>query len=251
MHKSLLCGLMALTLIACGDSGDGSGDETTTTGSSTDDTTTTASATGDGDGDASTGDGDASTGDGDGDGSTGDGDGDGSTGDGDATGDGDGDGDGDGGMVDFSLTSPDFVEGGIIPSLHHIQGGNVSPELVWEGAPSGTMSFGVFFHDETISYDHSAIWDIPSSATGLPQDVDHDPMPADVPGATQCRHWNGGWGYGGPGSSSNDYRFTLYALDVATLPNVTQDTDRSDVKTELDAHAIETVTLGGQTEGPP
>ena len=54
------------------------------------------------------------------------------------------DGDGD---VDFTLTSTDFEMGGIIPTLHHFQGGNVSPALAWVGAPEGTLSFGVYFHD--------------------------------------------------------------------------------------------------------
>jgi phosphatidylethanolamine-binding protein (PEBP) family uncharacterized protein len=76
-------------------------------------------------------------------------------------------------------------------------------------------------------------------------------MPADVPGAVQCRNWANSWGYGGPGSQSNTYEFTLYALDVATLPNVTQMSDRTAVKAELESHAIETVTLSGQTAGPP
>ena len=247
MRKSLIGGVIVLSLIACGGSsgdgdGDGDGDASTTM------METTGAEAGDGDGDTSSGDGDTSSGDGDtsgdGDGDTTSGDGDTSSGDGDTAGDGDGD-------VDFALTSPDFVMDGTIPSLHHIQGGNVSPALDWVGAPAGTMSFGVFFEDLTISFDHSAIWDIPADATGLPQDVDHDPMPADVPGAVQCRNWAMQWGYGGPGSDSNSYQFTLYALDVATLPDVDQNTNRSQVKAALEAHAIETVTLSGQTAGPP
>ena len=85
---------LTFTLAACGDDGDDTGlDETSSSG----DAESTAEATGDGDGDSTgtstTGDGDGdttmTTGDGDGDSTTGDGDGDSTTGDGDGDGDGD------------------------------------------------------------------------------------------------------------------------------------------------------------------
>ena len=255
MQKSLLCGLMALTLVACGDSDGETSDDSSTTSTVTGETSETIT-TGDGDGDdnteVSTGDGDGDSATGDGDTATGDGDGDGdsATGDGDsATGDGDGDG-------DFAMTSTDFMMDGVIPTLHHSSGGNVSPALDWVGAPAGTMSFGIFLHDldyqpQGFPYHHSAIWNIPSDVNGLPQGVDETAMPANVPGAVQCENWFDGLGYGGPGSNSNTYEFTLYALDVADLSNVDQNSSMGQVKTELEAHAIEWVTLSGQTEGPP
>ncbi len=155
------------------------------------------------------------------------------------------------GMVEFEMSSPAFEEGGLFPGTMHINGGNVHPQLDWVGAPVDTMSFGVFFHDETINFEHSAIWNIPADATGLPEDVDQDPMPANVPGAVQCRNWTNQFGYGGPGSPANFYVFTLYALDTADLSGeIDQDSSRVEVNAALQAHALAEVTLSGQSNGP-
>lgn len=152
--------------------------------------------------------------------------------------------------VAFTLTSPAFEEGGGIPGMHHVSGGNVSPQLDWVGAPAGTLAFAVFFHDITIDFEHSAIWDIPGDATGLPEDVEEVAMPADVPGATQCRSWAGNFGYGGPGSAANFYQFTLYAIDVATLDEIDQNSSLVEVHAALEAHSLGTATLTGQSTGP-
>ncbi len=154
------------------------------------------------------------------------------------------------GMVEFSLSSPAFEDGGGMPGIHHISGGNVSPQLDWVGAPAGTMSYAVFFHDVTIDFEHSAIWNIPADATGLPEDVEETAMPASVPGALQCRNWTGGFGYGGPGSMSNFYQFTLYAIDVATIDEIDEDSMLPAVQAAFEAHSLGTATLQGQSTGP-
>jgi phosphatidylethanolamine-binding protein (PEBP) family uncharacterized protein len=53
-----------------------------------------------------------------------------------------------------------------------------------------------------------------------------------------------GPGYFGPcGTTSNPYEFTLYALDVATLPGVTSASARAAVQTAIDAAKIESVSI--------
>jgi hypothetical protein len=107
----------------------------------------------------------------------------------------------DSGPVAFTLTSPEYVEGGVIP-IEHVcvaQGGlNTSPALDWVGAPAGTLSFAVFFTDATTNFRHAAIYDIPVIDTGLPADVEHAAMPTDVPGASQPHAYGGmPFGYAG------------------------------------------------------
>ena len=154
--------------------------------------------------------------------------------------------------VEFALFSDAFAEGEGIPGIHHVQGGNESPPLNWEGAPAGTMSYAIFFHDMTINFRHSAIWNISADLTELPQDVDQVALPPDVPGAVQCRSWIDEFGYGGPGSQANFYTFTLYAIDVETIPEAEIDEDSSlaAVQAAFEAHAIATTTLTGQSTGP-
>lgn len=154
--------------------------------------------------------------------------------------------------VAFALFSDAFVEGGGIPGIHHVDGGNQSPPLRWEGAPAGTMSYAIFFHDMTLDFEHSAIWNISSELTELPQDVDHDAMPADVDGALQCRAWTNEFGYGGPGSPANFYTFTLYAIDIAEIPDteIDQDSELVDVRDAFEARSLGSTTLTGQSTGP-
>jgi Raf kinase inhibitor-like YbhB/YbcL family protein len=153
--------------------------------------------------------------------------------------------------VEFTLTSTEFTEGEGIPHSAHVDGGNQSPALDWVGAPAGTMSFAVFFHDLDFDFNHSAIWNISADLTGLPHDVDHDAMPADVPGALQCASWHGEFGYGGPGSESNHYEFILYALDVETIPETEIDSGSNlgEVFTAFEAHSLGTATLSGYSTG--
>lgn len=157
------------------------------------------------------------------------------------------------GTVAFELTSPAFADGEEFPQNMHISCGNVHPQLDWVGAPAGTMSFGVFFYDEVFmgGYEHSGIWNIPADATGLPEGIEAVAMPPSVPGAVQCRHWNGGFGYGGPGSFDNMYTFTVYALDVADLSDeIDENSSRVEVREVLQAHAIDEAVLGGVTMMP-
>jgi Raf kinase inhibitor-like YbhB/YbcL family protein len=154
----------------------------------------------------------------------------------------------------FTLTSPAYAEGGVIPLTHvcTAQGGmNASPPLAWSGAPAGTLSFAIFFTDATTAFRHSAIYDIPSTLSALPADVDRSAMPADVPGARQPRGYPGTPGYAGPcPGSMHRYRFTLYALDVANLPGLTASSSLAAVESAMMAHSLGTATLTG-THTPP
>jgi Raf kinase inhibitor-like YbhB/YbcL family protein len=159
--------------------------------------------------------------------------------------------------VAFEITSPEFEDGGGLPHTAHIDGGNMSPAFDWVGAPGGTMSFALYMHDLDFTggnpdgFPHWAIWNIPSDATGLPADIDHDPMPADVPGAVQCQNWTQmEYGYGGPGSPANHYEFVLFALDVADLTEVDQDSSLVEVWDALQMHTIATTAIVGQSTGP-
>jgi len=244
-----------VVVTACGgDDSDGGGDTAAATGSTSGATATPTDGVDDGGSTAATPT--ADTGMVDTGGSTA---ADGSTGDVDSTGSEETAADSTG-FVEFTVTSPSFKEGGGIPGIHHISGGNVHPQLDWVGVPAEAMSIGVFFHDDSINNPHSGIWNIPADADGLPEDVDHGAMPANVPGAVQSRSWASGmpgypamfeYGYGGMGSPSNTYSFTVYALDVGDLSGeIDENTPRGMVRTVLMAHSIGEAVLTGQSTGP-
>lgn len=103
-------------------------------------------------------------------------------------------------------------------------GRNVSPAVTWSQAPAATKSFAVICADFGAGvpppWVHWIIYNIPGSATGLPEGVPIDPaavMPAAIAGATQGLN---GWKralYRGPAppvGTTHVYYFTVYALDT-------------------------------------
>lgn len=149
----------------------------------------------------------------------------------------------------FTITSPTITEGGAFPLTHvcaNRGGMNLSPQLVFGNTPPGTQSFAVVLTDLSINngYLHSAIYDIPGTATGLPADVDKVYAPPDVPGAHQTNAYTGARGYAGPcPSSAHMYQFKVYALATATLPNAMMNTTMSQVVATASANNLGTATL--------
>jgi hypothetical protein len=78
----------------------------------------------------------------------------------------------------FSVTSTDVTDGQALPAaqlsgIFQVPGGkDVSPQLVWSGAPAGTKSYTVTMYDPDApsgsGFWHWALTDIPASVTGLP-----------------------------------------------------------------------------------
>jgi len=72
----------------------------------------------------------------------------------------------------FGVVSTAYDEGGVIPIKYSCNGANVSPPLTWSDAPDNTQSFAVVFLDTSTDFLHSVIWDIPSSRSDLPEDIE-------------------------------------------------------------------------------
>lgn len=102
-------------------------------------------------------------------------------------------------------------------------GGNTSPALSWDHAPSGTRSFAVLMFDQDApggGWWHWAIFDIPSGVTSLPAGAGTPARHLLPQGALQVSNDWGSQGYGGPCPPSGPphrYHLMLYALRVAKL----------------------------------
>lgn len=131
----------------------------------------------------------------------------------------------------MALTSPAFESGARIPDRHAQPGRDVSPPLVWRGAPDSTRSFVLVVHDvDAATGDgtddtlHWLVWSIPGRATGLAEGV---PSGAQLADGTRQISVSGPY-YRGPAAPASGaphhYVFELYALDTmvnvptATLP---------------------------------
>jgi Raf kinase inhibitor-like YbhB/YbcL family protein len=99
-------------------------------------------------------------------------------------------------------------------------GKNISPAVKWSGAPSGTKSFALTLYDPDAptgsGWWHWVVYNIPASASGLPEhagDSDGKQLPG---GAVQGQTDFGTVGFGGAcppvGDKPHHYIFTLYAL---------------------------------------
>jgi hypothetical protein len=133
-----------------------------------------------------------------------------------------GGGRGRGGVRIMTLTSPTLTDGGVVPVKHTQAGEELSPALAWTGAPDSTKSFVLVVHDldavvgqaGTDDVLHWLVWNIPGTATSLPEGVPHGPE-----GANGMRQISvSGPYYRGPAAPSSGpphhYVFELYALDA-------------------------------------
>lgn len=127
----------------------------------------------------------------------------------------------------FALTSPVVATGLGTRQVFNgfgCTGENLSPPLQWSGLPEGTRSLALLVHDPDAptggaGWWHWTIYDIPATASGLPEGVTADKgLP---PGATQGPTDFGRPGWGGPcppaGHGDHRYVFTLYALGSEAL----------------------------------
>ncbi len=122
-------------------------------------------------------------------------------------------------------------------------GANISPELRWRGAPAGTRSFALVVHDPDASapggWYHWIVYNVPATARELPRGVRLAP-------AQLGRTSFGEDAYGGPcppPGKPHHYHFTLYALDVRTVPGEHLSGPR--LQAAIAGHALARATLTG------
>jgi len=122
----------------------------------------------------------------------------------------------------MTLTPTDWKDGGVIPAKHAQPGRDVSPALSWSAPPAGTASFTLIVHDVdapigngTDDLLHWMVWNIPGSATSLPEGIPRGAERED--GSRQISAT--GPNYRGPAAPStgpmHHYVFELFALDTA------------------------------------
>ena len=151
----------------------------------------------------------------------------------------------------MTLTSHELRNGAPVPSeqtYSDCNGDNISPSLMWSGAPTDTKSFAVtvFDPDADGGWWHWIVFDIPPSQHSLPRGVGKPDTvlipPPDVEGTNDY----GVVGYGGPcppaGDKPHHYQFTVWALDVAKPP-FGPDATGSTVGPWLKRHALAKATI--------
>ena len=121
----------------------------------------------------------------------------------------------------MALTTAAWPDGTQIPPKYTQAGDQVSPELKWTNTPAGTQSFVVHMHDPDAALNrgtedqvHWLVWNIPGTATGMPEGVPQGPTLKD--GSHQISA--SGPQYRGPGAPASGpfhhYTIEVYALDT-------------------------------------
>lgn len=152
--------------------------------------------------------------------------------------------------MSLALTSAAFEVGGNIPAIHTCDGGDVSPPLTWSGIPGGTKSLALIIEDPDAPdpaapqriFTHWVLYNIPPSATGLPQGI----KPEELPSGT--REGINDWkrpGFGGPCPPIGRHRYfhKLHALDVV-LPDLGNPT-KGELEKAMQGHIVEQAELIG------
>jgi Raf kinase inhibitor-like YbhB/YbcL family protein len=128
----------------------------------------------------------------------------------------------------ITVTSPTLKANEVVPIDHTADGKNVSPALMWSGAPANTKQFALVYDDPDVvfggqTFVHWVAYKIPGTAKGLPAELPMDAVltaPADIAGTIQGLSGFKRTGYRGPApppGKPHHYTWTVYALD-ADLP---------------------------------
>jgi hypothetical protein len=152
------------------------------------------------------------------------------------------------------LTIPAWPDGAQIPVKFTQAGEQVSPQLIWTSVPAGTLSFVVNMLDPDVAIQkgtetqpHWIVWNIPATATGLPEGVAHGAALPD--GIRQISA--SGPQYRGPGAAAtgplHHYTFEVYALD--TKIDVTASASAELVPAALETRASVTKAMQGHVLG--
>jgi len=165
----------------------------------------------------------------------------------------------------MTMTVAGFPDGGPIPVKFSqaapgvATGEGLSPAIAWANAPAGTQSFVLNMHDMEVARNkttddqaHWIVWNIPATATGLPEGVPKGAQLAD--GSYQFSAT--GTMYRGPGAPANGpphhYMFEVYALD--TKLDVTPAADafesRANVMKAMQGHILGKAVYGGLFRRP-
>ena len=159
-----------------------------------------------------------------------------------------------GGMaMALELKSPSFPSDGEIPAEFTCEGTDISPELSWSGAPEGTESLVLIVDDPDApdpkapkrTWVHWVLYDIPASASGLPENVGPEGLP---PGTQQgLNDWQRR-GYGGPCPPIGRHRYfhKLYALD--TQLGDLESPGKAELESAMKGHVLAEAQLIGTYE---
>src|SRR6188508_3799433 len=165
----------------------------------------------------------------------------------------------------MTMTVAGFPDGGPFPVRFSqaaegaAPGEGTSPAITWSNAPAGTQSFVLHMHDMELARNrttddqvHWVVWNIPATATGLPEGV---PKGSQRPDGSYQISATGPM-YRGPGAPAtgpmHHYVFELFAVDAKVDVQPTSDAfeTRANVLKAIQGHILGKALYGGLFKRP-
>ena len=148
----------------------------------------------------------------------------------------------------LEITSTAFTHGGIIPNKFTCDGQDISPDLLWQGAPVGTQSFALIMDDPDApmgTWDHWIVFNLPANISALPEKIMNLPPGTRVGQNSWERN-----DYGGPCPPDREHRyfFKLYALD--TMFDLPVGINKVELETAMQGHILAKAELIGNYNRP-
>ena len=147
----------------------------------------------------------------------------------------------------LTVTSSTLKANETMPKDHTADGRNVSPAIMWSGAPASTKQFALILDDPDAQFGgqnfvHWVVYKIPAAAKGLPAELPMDATlatPADIAGTIQGLSGFRRPGYRGPApppGKPHHYTFTVYALDADLA--LAEGLTKADLLKAMDGHIV-------------
>lgn len=164
------------------------------------------------------------------------------------------------------LSSSAFPDGGQIPIRYTAAyatptNDRVSPQLNWMNAPANTVSFVLHMHDIDAAINHTTedslhwlMWNIPGSATGLPEGVPQGQLnEGSYQVSSKTQYDERGYGYRAPAGEQHHYVFELFALDTKldVMPSQDAFDVRRNVMKLIQGHILAKAVYMGFGHFPP
>lgn len=141
----------------------------------------------------------------------------------------------------MQITSPAFVDGGMIPKKYTCDGENISPPLQFSEVPQNTVSLVLIVDDPDAPggiWDHFVQFNIPANVREIPEGAKLE----GVKGKNSFANLD----YGGPcpPNGAHNYRFFLYALDQVL--DLKEGATKSQVLYAMQNHILDQAILDGK-----
>ena len=146
----------------------------------------------------------------------------------------------------LKIRSTAFNDGERIPKKYTCDGEDISPPLIWEDIPEGTVTLALISDDPDApskTWTHWLIFNIPPELNGLPEGVEK--VGELENGIMQGFNDFGRIGYGGPCPPFGVHRyfFKLYALDTSL--DLEPGTSKEELLEAMEGHIIEKTQMIG------